>query len=60
VKKKEKSAGKRRTVAWSEDVDSLAIALAAARGYYPEKTKGGVSRLLADLIVRAKNAEKKS
>jgi hypothetical protein len=45
-------------VKWSLDVDHLAITLAAAQGYYPEKSKGGVSKFLADLVLRAKKAEK--
>lgn len=53
VKKRKNSAAKRRTVQWGEDVDALAVTLAAARGYYPEKSKGGVSKFLSDLVMRA-------
>lgn len=38
---------------WGQDVDATAVALAAKAGYYPEKTKGGVSRFLADLVAAA-------
>jgi hypothetical protein len=41
-------------VQWGEDVDALAVTLAADRGYYPEKSKGGVSKFLADLVLKAK------
>jgi hypothetical protein len=58
VKKRTNSADRKRTVKWSLDVDHLAITLAAAQGYYPEKSKGGVSKFLADLVLRAKKAEK--
>jgi hypothetical protein len=54
VKKRKISASRRRTVQWGKDVDALAVALAADHGYYPEKINGGVSQLLADLVVRAK------
>ena len=56
VKRSKNSADRKRTVKWSEDVDALAITLAAAHGYYPEKSKGGVSKFLADLVLRAKKA----
>ena len=45
---------KRRTVQWEKKVDDLAVTLAAAQGYYPEKSKGGVSKFLADLVLKAK------
>jgi hypothetical protein len=54
VKKHKNRVAKRRTVQWGEDVDALAVSLAADRGYYPEKSKGGVSKFLADLVVKAK------
>ena len=56
MKQHKNSPPRRRTVQWGEDVDALAVTLAAAKGYYPEKTKGGVSQFLADLVVKAKKA----
>jgi hypothetical protein len=53
VKKPKISASRRRTVQWGKDVDALAVTLAADRGYYPEKINGGVSQLLADLVLKA-------
>jgi hypothetical protein len=42
---------RRRSIAWSAEADAEAIELARLRGYYPEKTHGGVSKMLADLVV---------
>lgn len=42
-----------RTIRWSVPVDDLAVRLASENGYYPEKTNGGVSRYLSDLVRRA-------
>jgi hypothetical protein len=42
---------RRRSIAWSVEADAEAIELARQRGYYPEKTHGGVSKMLADLVV---------
>ena len=39
-----------RTIRWNTDLDELAIQQAVANGYYPERTNGGVSRYLADLV----------
>lgn len=58
MKKPKKSPSKRRTLQWDEEVDALAITLAAAQGYYPEKSKGGVSKFLADLVTQAKKGQK--
>ena len=37
--------------------DEIAIELATKEGYYPEKTNGGVSKFLTDLVLREKSAK---
>lgn len=41
---------KNRTVRWDKSIDELAQQLAIERGYLPERTNGGVSAFLSDLI----------
>lgn len=47
-----------RTIRWNTELDALAIEQAVANGYYPERTHGGVSRYLADLVRSAGEGSK--
>ncbi len=47
---KKTSSQRNRTIRWNTDMDELAIQQAVANGYYPERTNGGVSKYLADLV----------
>lgn len=47
-----KDSMKNRTVRWPDSLHELAIQLAAERGYYPERAKGGVSKMLSDLVLK--------
>jgi len=49
----------KKTLRWSSEAENAAVALAAERGYYPEKINGGVSRLIADLIIEEKERREK-
>jgi hypothetical protein len=48
----------KRNIQWTTSLDAAAVSLAAELGYYPEKRNGGVSKMLADLVLQeAKKAQ---
>ncbi len=51
---------KQRTVIWEEKVDKIAVRLAVEGGFYPEKTNGGVSAFLSELVVAESGSDPRS